>query len=206
MRTPRRISLAMNDRRVPFVLALILCGCAGYKPGSLQHKSRGQVRTVGCLDIAVEALSDPQAEGPAANIRFGNRCDAAVVVDLGAITATARYRDGSAAELIVYDPRNTLRPAKLDARAAGWEVFEYHRSSIFDNGGIVEELCLDLAAVDRQEPSADPVVACVPVGSSYWVGGGVPDPDSEADRTRADRDPRDPTPESNGRVVQEDRR
>jgi hypothetical protein len=153
------------------VAALALAACGTYKPGSLGGGNPYGIHTVGCLDVTVESLSDDKAEGPAAKLQFGNRCNAAVLVDFAAIQATVRYRDGHQARARIHDPENTLRPVLLDVRQQGWEAFEYQPidSDSDDDGRVPEALCLDLAGMDRHEPSAAPVMACVAVDTSYLL-------------------------------------
>jgi hypothetical protein len=138
---------------------LVATACAGYQPGSF-HGLHGARYTVGCLDVEVAPHSDPLAEGPAVTIAFGNRCDAATVVDLRAIRATARYSDGFRAPMAPRDPAGVIRPGTLDARLTGREILEYQ--PLAHHPAQPVELCLDLAAMDASEPSPVPVVTCVP--------------------------------------------
>ena len=147
--------------------ALVLMACNPYRPGTMEPATpNGSVRTTGCIDIAIDLISDPQAAGFATELRMGNRCDSAVTVDLGQIRATIRHGNGQISEMRVYDPEYQLRPALLDARARGREVLEYQLVEPGVVPGPNAELCLDIAGVDRGEPSSLPVVACTPVASA----------------------------------------
>ena len=145
-------------------LGLVATACVAYQPGSFRTASGGEFagvrHTLGCLDIAVAAAPDPAAEGPVAEITLGNRCDRAVVVDLGAITATGRLRDGRELAMSVYDPKREVRPATLDGHAAAREFLEYQADA---NQAEAVELCLDLTRIDVASPSPKPVIACVAI-------------------------------------------
>lgn len=111
-------------------MPLLVFACHAYQPGSIPGS------TVGCLDVGVELESDPLAEGPVAAYTIGNRCDAAVVVDLGAVRATAGGRQVSH-----YDPRGEIRPKVLEARSVATENIEYAAHP-------GDRLCLDLSRID----------------------------------------------------------
>jgi hypothetical protein len=118
-------------RRFAVLVPLTFVACYAYQPGAIS----GQ--TVGCLDIRVDLETDPQAQGPVAAYTIGNRCDAAVVVDLAAVRATAggrvvRHRD----------PRGEIGPKVLEARSVAQENIEYTAHA-------GDRLCLDLSRVDR---------------------------------------------------------
>ena len=144
------------------LLLLVLPACA-YRPDTLAvvtaGPDAGQLRTIGCLDFAISPLSDPEAEGPAAELIFANRCDEAVVVDLGAIRATAVLFDGSRLALWPYDPEGELRRATLDARARANENIEYQLPASLQEHP--QHLCLDISAVDTGARPGPRVVACV---------------------------------------------
>jgi len=155
------------------VLALsFAAGCRSYQPDSLHAGYQAETHSVGCLDIAIEAHQDPQAEGPAASIRIGNRCSAALVIDYQDIQATVIYRDGHVGKSHIYDPEYSLRPVTLDARRQGWEVFEFHPDDVNDNSAVPERLCLDLTYLDRVQPSVDPAIACVTAYSNLFAASG----------------------------------
>src|SRR5688500_16991494 len=70
-----------------------LAGC-GYRSGSFagpRGTFAGEHVTVGCLDLGVDRAQDAQAEGPVIAYEFGNRCDRAATVDLGALVVTGRH-------------------------------------------------------------------------------------------------------------------
>ena len=150
-------------------LSVFLAACGGtYEPATLSANTPDGNRTVGCLDVAVDGHSDPQAAGPVAKITVGNRCNTAVVVDYRAIRATVRYRDGHIGRSEVYDPNYSLRPVTLDARRQGWEAFEYHPTRVSEHSRVPETLCLDLAGLDRDQPALQPVEACVSVDAKVF--------------------------------------
>lgn len=149
--------------------ALALSACAAYRPGSLLSEYHPTSQTVGCLDIAVDSLSDTKASGPAAKVHVGNRCNTAVVVDYRAIRATVEYADGHIGVSQVFDPELTLRPILLDARRRGWEAFEYHPVDPDDDDRVPSRLCLDISRIDRDQPSSVEVPICVTAQSGYLM-------------------------------------
>jgi hypothetical protein len=119
--------------------------------------------------MAVESREDAEAEGPVVRYVFGNRCDAPVVVDLAAIKATVRYRDGHETQMRVFDPQGVIKPGVLEAHARGWEVLEYQPADAADLAAVIEVLCLDLSRVDRDQPRPQPASTCVEIGSLYRI-------------------------------------
>jgi hypothetical protein len=153
-------------RAVPFLTvaaALAFTGCGGYQPGSLTvgHPA-GEVRRVGCLDIAVEPVHDAEAVGPVAGITFANRCDAAVRVDLASIRAVGELADGRRARLAMFDPDDVVRPGELEARRSARENIEFQLPEAIET--VPARLCLDLAGVDPAAAIDQPIIACVPTG------------------------------------------
>lgn len=149
--------------------AAAIAGCGGYKAGSFRALSgsfAGEHRTVGCLDLAVEPVSDAAAAGLVAGITFANRCDVAVVLDLLAIEAVGRDLDGREIPMTAFDPDRELRPGLLEARTIGREVLEYQP---LGGGPAPYDLCLDLARVDAAAPSPTPIVACLRGGTPSTV-------------------------------------
>jgi hypothetical protein len=154
-------------RIAALVFAVTLSGC-GYKAGSFKSGLRsfeGERNTVGCLDVAVAPLADAEATGPVSAIRFGNRCDAPVVVDIGAIRATAYDPDGRPTRMIPYDPEHAIRPLRMDARMVGGENIEWHQARSGANPPV--RLCLDLAGLDAEAPRGRPVIICIPAQGSW---------------------------------------
>lgn len=144
--------------------SVAVCACQGYRTGSFHDgfiDFAGEQRSVGCLDVAVAPLRDAKIRGPAAQIAFGNRCDAATPVDLTAIEVVAHYDDGASARLRPHDPDDEIRPGMLDGRSSGVENIEYMLPD-----GVRErpvEICFDLTNLDAGEPAPEPVLACIPV-------------------------------------------
>ena len=109
-------------------LSLGLVGCTAYSPGSFRHRGQefsGQLVTLECLDLAVAGDRDVVAPGPSLDYRFGNRCDHAIAVDLGAVLATGRTPSGEEVALVPYDPYREIKPLRLEARTAGRERLAY---------------------------------------------------------------------------------
>jgi hypothetical protein len=139
------------------VLAAALGAC-GYQAGSFQHPTadfEGTRVTVGCIDAAVAPYADPHVFGPAAIFTVGNRCDAAVLVDL-AVPATANLLDGRASPLVLRDPRDEVEPVLLEARTIGREHLEYIAPA-----KPAREVCFDLAGIDAEAPAREPVLVCL---------------------------------------------
>jgi hypothetical protein len=141
-------------RALPFALALVAAGaCAGYRPGSFTMSGEpfvGELTTAGCLDLAVDVGRDPVAAGPVVQYQFGNRCDRAQTIDLGAVHVTGRTRSGEEVAMVAYDPLGEIRPLPLDARGSGRERIEYRT---------------------RRDFSGDVVAVCVAIGEVGGSGG-----------------------------------
>lgn len=153
---------------VPLLLVAIGClasagACRGYQPGTLTPESSGEVRTVGCLDVAVSSVRDAAAVGPVAGITFANRCDAAVRVDLGAIRAVGEYYAGERHPMALFDPNREVRPGMLEARAIAREALEYQLPTA--PASLPARLCLDLAGIDPAAALDRPVIACIDGGA-----------------------------------------
>lgn len=148
-------------RNALLLVAVALAGCQPYRAGSFagpRGSFVGEHRTVGCLDVAVEAAQDPEASGPVAGLILANRCDVGVVVDVGAIAATGRYPDGAEVRLLPYDPADEIRPAMLEARSVASEHIELVPAD--EDEVLFTQWCIDLARLDRARPSERPVVVC----------------------------------------------
>ncbi len=153
---------------VPLLLVAIGClasavACRGYRPGTLTPEASGEVRTVGCIDVAVVPVRDSAAVGPVAGFTFANRCDAAVRVNLGAIRAVGEYYAGARQPMALFDPNREVRPGMLEARAIAREVLEYQLPSA--PGSLPARLCLDLAGIDPAAALDRPVIACIDGGA-----------------------------------------
>lgn len=130
------------------VAAVGLLGCATYSPGSFAARGEsftGQLTTIGCLDLAVAGSSDAVAPGPIVEYQFGNRCDHAIHVDLGAVRALGRTSSGEQVALVPYDPYSELSRQKLEARGFGRERLEYRTARDF--GTDVMEVCVEVGAI-----------------------------------------------------------
>lgn len=151
--------------------------CTGYSSGTLLIRHQGTSVNLGCLDVAVEPVSDEKAEGPAARITVGNTCNAGVLIDYRNIGAMVRYDDGFEESVYLYDPENTLRPVIIDGRGRGREAFEFHPEVLRAGGRpgpgmpgqptkherIPVSLCLDVSRLDSARPSAESKQICVRV-------------------------------------------
>ncbi len=129
-------------------LSLGLVGCTAYSPGSFRHRGQefsGQLVTLECLDLAVAGDRDVVAPGPILDYRFGNRCDHAIAVDLGAVRATGRTPSGEEVALVPYDPYREIKPLRLEARTTGRERLEYRKAQDF--GIDLVQVCVALDGV-----------------------------------------------------------
>ncbi len=146
--------------RMRLVGVLLLLAACGYRGGTFRDPmgSFGDTqRTIGCLDVGVQVHHDVHATGPVLAYAFGNRCDHAARVDLGAVVVTGRTDDGDEIALVPFDPDAELRPAAIDGRRTGREAIEY-----WGGNGHVRMICADLARVDGTERDAQ--VVCFDVG------------------------------------------
>ncbi|MEZ4399807.1 MAG: hypothetical protein R3B06_07300 [Kofleriaceae bacterium] len=131
-----------------------LAGCATYSPGSFAVRGErftGSPTTVGCLDLAVAGQRDPIARGPVVAFQFGNRCDHAVHVDLGAVRATGRTADGTRVAMAAFDPARALSAQKLEARRFGRQRLEYR--SLRADADVIE-VCLEVGAITERGQAA----------------------------------------------------
>lgn len=144
-------------------LAWLSSGCTytGGQFGSLAGPFPGERVIVGCLDVAIDRHTDGVITGAAAKYSFGNRCDAAVVVDFTAVVATGMTASGAVVPLRAYDPAGVLAPHALDGRRFGSEIIEYQSTE-----GVIalSHLCLDVSRLETRANSAAPVSVCLPVG------------------------------------------
>jgi hypothetical protein len=128
------------------MIALGVSGCT-YTAGSFAHglavfpKERV---TVGCLDLAVERREDMEG-GAVLVYRFGNRCDRPAMVDLAGAVVIGRDVTGQEVQLAPFDPRQEIRPMKIDARLAGREVIAY------PSDVELQQVCVNAATITRQE-------------------------------------------------------
>jgi hypothetical protein len=130
-------------------LAASAC-CQGYRARSFESISlsfEGERRTIGCIDVAVAGREVPAAEGPVAQLTFGNGCDAAVLLDLASIQAIGVLADGRRVPLALRDPDAQVVPARIEARNAAREAFEYVPP---EPGATLAALCLDLSRIDAE--------------------------------------------------------
>jgi hypothetical protein len=127
--------------------ALTLGGCA-YQPDSFSHSPPpydGVYVTVRCLDLAIRQRADPAPTSNVVEYRFGNRCDAPVILDLAAARVYGE-KDGTATDLMPFDPFHELRELQLDARAVGEELIDY------PSGDALDDVCVDAASIAHVYP------------------------------------------------------
>jgi hypothetical protein len=139
-------------RRALIGLCALGVGCTTYQPGSFVDDDGrfGSLRdTSGCLDVSVNGRVDPHVDGQVIEVRFGNRCDEPVRVDLAALAPTGTLEDGRVVPLRLRDRDDEVRPRILDGRVSGSERFVL----VSPDGSAVVQWCVDLAGVD---PDAHP--------------------------------------------------
>ena len=143
------------------VLALTLvASCTPYTAGSFQ--SRGQpfpsARTTrGCVDIALQAALDLEAEGPVFDVYLGNRCSQGVWVDLSALDVTAQFDGGESLRVGLYDPKRELKPVVLGGREVVVERIEIETSIE------ARRVCATLDLMTRASTVGPPQVLCTSV-------------------------------------------
>lgn len=132
-----------------FVGALALGGCA-YQPDSFAHAHQpfdGVQVTIDCLDLSVARGTYPSETSNVVAYWFGNRCDEPVVVDLASARVLGMATDGSAIDLIAFDPLREIRALRLDARAVGHESIDYPSALALN------ALCVDAATIAHVQPT-----------------------------------------------------
>jgi hypothetical protein len=127
------------------VLVSALAGCA-YRPGAMQPEPRGQVVTVGCLDVAIARRLDHGANA-VLYYRLGNRCNRPIQVDLAQVAVVGRFGDGAEVALAPYDPDLEIRPVRLDGRMTGREAIAYPTPQP------AAQICVDAASIVHAEPA-----------------------------------------------------
>lgn len=152
----------------PIVVAMFLAGC-GYHAGSFSHDRvvfAGERATTGCIDVSVAPHEDIDTDGPTLVYALGNRCDAAVRVnlDLPARIVSPDY----SASVWPYDPRREIRSLLLDGRNTAQEFIEYTCPAT--TRAQRTELCVDVSKIDADGGSSDPVIVCVPAECPPRVG------------------------------------
>jgi len=146
--------------RLVGAIVLIALSACGYRGGTFRDPMGsfgGSQRTVGCLDVGVDLASDTQAQGTVIAYGFGNRCDRATTVDLGAVVVTGRTADGREVVLPAFDPEGELRSARIDARRSGRETIEYGGAEA------VRMICVDVGRLDGGDGAAQ--VVCLDVAN-----------------------------------------
>lgn len=172
---PRFASRATALAVVSATWALVAAtACSPYQAGTINALHRGSTTSIGCLDIAADALVDDKAKGPAVKLFVGNHCDAGVTVDYQAIFATVRYSSGARRTVRIFDPKSRLRPVMIDGRRQVWEAFEFEPdhdpgpgpdpddARIEDTDlGAPEQLCLEVSQIAPEQPGQTEQNICV---------------------------------------------
>jgi hypothetical protein len=123
--------------------AALPLSCAAYEPGALRYAhDTYDVRTIGCLDIAVRALRDPVIA-----FTVGNRCEYPVGVDFRALRVRAFAGDGSVYHPTPGDPRGELHEAVIDAHAIADVALD------FPVPVSTPSFCVDVAALNVDTPA-----------------------------------------------------
>jgi len=133
----------------------VLTACASYAPGSFtsgRSPFAGHRVTTGCLDVAVKVVRENPGDSPVITYHFGNRCNHAQLVDLGAVVVTGRTTDGTEVALTPFDPGGEIEPLPLDGRLVGRENIEYQTSP---SGADLASLCVAAGAITG--PGAPPM-------------------------------------------------
>jgi hypothetical protein len=158
----------VRAHRVLAVLAVsVVWGC----PSPYLSADMAQpIQAFGCVDVHADCSWPAESTGPVATIDLGNRCDHGVVVDLGAIHATAVHREYEADHATAcqpYDPDQEIRPRALSPGAHGAEWIEYHPIEAMDR---IDMLVLDLGHIVPGEPSGVRLELAVPARPSPGDG------------------------------------
>lgn len=122
--------------------AIPLASACAYTPGSFSDRQSfpGARATVGCLDVAASSSHGLVQQGPVIQYTVGNRCDRAEIIDLSSV----RARSMTGLEVIPFDPKNELRPLRIEARSVLIERIEYrHVTSSARNG-----ICVDVGRLN----------------------------------------------------------
>jgi hypothetical protein len=160
-----------RPRRLGVLLLLLLGGC---NLGSFERLATTGMATrvpwaasrrMGCLDLGAHLTRHPEVPRDFVVIQYelGNRCEAAVRVDLSAVRVRARYPGGATVWLRVFDPRAELRPGALDARMHAFQPIAYAPGA---GERAPEEVCVapGRAAPDEAPREGDgEVLWCFPV-------------------------------------------
>jgi hypothetical protein len=115
------------------------------------------VRTLGCLDVAVRALRDPVIA-----FTIGNRCAWPVGVDFQAVRVRAWSATAEEYAPFPYDPRAELRRAALDAHAMAEVTLDFPVPTP------TPELCVDVARLNVDTPSPFPLEVCFAQDGDGW--------------------------------------
>lgn len=160
-----RLALAARVSRLPVLFALALSACGAYQPGSFEstpalgrHEFRGERITRGCLDIALAAEYNTDAQDPALTVTLGNRCDHSLWVHLQRLAVVGTFDGGIGRRLSFYDPRQEIRSGLLEAHATASESFEVVGAHD------ARELCVSLERLaDASSVGGPPPQLCIPV-------------------------------------------
>ena len=148
----------MNNH--PIAIALIAGSthaCVPYNGGTFVDRDGtfpGIAVVLGCIDLAINRVVDPNKVGSVLQYSFGNRCHRAVTIDLESVSVVARDDRGVLTRLVSYDPRHEIQPLDIGAGWSGRERIEYLAPFQADSDLRTAAICVDVAHIDRGNVSA----------------------------------------------------
>jgi hypothetical protein len=140
------------------LLSVLLVGGCAYVPGSLaQRREVYDVRTVGCLEIAVRPLRDPVIA-----FTVGNACRFPVGVEFRNLAVRAWTDAGTELHPAVSDPRHELFQAVVDGHDTATAALD------FPTPWATPRFCVDVGRLNIDQPAAGPVEMCFRVLEDGW--------------------------------------
>ncbi|MGH7434364.1 MAG: hypothetical protein ACRENE_01675 [Polyangiaceae bacterium] len=142
---------------------------ARYVPGSLLalgDTATSGARSVGCLDVRVEAvMADVARTSTALAFMIGNRCSRSVTVALGRAGVRAYWASGEERRMPLYDPASEVHEPMLGPRADATELLQYLEPPDAPTGN-AKTVCVDVSGVVASEtaPVTVPPVCLVQTG------------------------------------------
>lgn len=137
-----------------------LSACSPYRAGSFRSPGAdfpSERTTQGCVDVAIRASLDPQADGPVVDLYLGNRCSDSVWVDIPALAMTVSQADGELLPVTIYDPRDELKSTLL----GGKEQTMVRLELVAPETSL--RVCAQLDKFARARTPGPPKVLCTPV-------------------------------------------
>jgi hypothetical protein len=137
---------------------------AQYRSGyllSFGDSETSGARSLGCLDVRVEALMADVAKTSAAlAFMVGNRCSKGVSVALGRATIRASWAGAGERQLTLYDPASEVHEPTLAPRADATELLEYLEPPDAPVGP-AQSVCVDVSRIDASAPARDVPPICL---------------------------------------------